>query len=714
MKITWVVRSFLDYRIPIYSEINRLCGNQLTVIYYADVVPVRCQQKLQTILGERNIGLSGEFRLTGKKTQPISSIKKNGIRIPVQPGLIREIKKSKPDLLLCDGFFQWTYAAIWLRFWNKIPLVMLYEGTEHTERNAGRIRTYYRKLVSGLMDQISCNGILSTKYIASLGYPENKINTGNMAADTEGLTELRAHFSTGEVQNLKAELGLNQYVFLFTGRLVPLKGVDKLLSVWFKTFASEKDASLLIVGGGAEKEILQNKCIENNCENVVFTGEVDYDLIYRYFAVSNVFVIPTLQDNWSLVVPEAMACGLPVICSKYNGCWPELVRPENGWVFDPLNSEDFTEKLKSTWNIREKWFSMGKNSLNIVENYTPPKVASKIYQACTNATLKKAPHTSSFSVKRIISDVKGNAIPWAKKHPPFYFFLLVIKKIRADFFSWRFNQKELIAYTYKKVTGEELNLENPTRFTEKLQWMKLNYTNPNMKICADKVAVRKYIENKGYKSLLNKVLGIYNTPDEIALEELPERFVLKTSHSSGWNVICTDKDKFIKNWFWWKKILKLWLNEDYSKYYQETHYKGIKPQLICEKFQGSVKTGLNDYKFYCFHGKVKYIQVDIERYTDHKQNFYDENWNFITVHAGLKRFSNHEQLKPKKLDEMIKISQHLAKDFLHVRVDFFEWNDEIFFAELTFCDGAGYYKSEPPDLDYKIGEYLVLPNIQHA
>ncbi len=387
MKITWVVRSFLDYRIPIYSEINRLCGNQLTVIYYADVVPNRCQEKLKAILGERSIGLSGEFRLAGKKTQALSSAKKSGIRIPIQPGLVKEIKKNNPELLLSDGFFQWTYAALWLRFWRKIPHLMLYEGTEHTERNAGKIRTLYRKLASRLIDHISCNGTLSARYVASLGYPGDKIHLGNMTADTEGLTKMKTQFTAEEILKLKTRLGLNQFVFLFIGRLVPLKGVDKLLDVWVKTFASEKKASLLIVGGGAEKEMLQNKCIENSCENVIFTGEVDYDLIYQYFAVANVFAIPTLQDNWSLVVPEAMACGLPIICSKYNGCWPELVRAENGWVFDPLNSRDFAEKLKSAWDSREKWLSMGKSSLDIVENYTPVKVASEIYQVCTNMTL---------------------------------------------------------------------------------------------------------------------------------------------------------------------------------------------------------------------------------------------------------------------------------------------------------------------------------------
>lgn len=382
MKITWVTRSFLDYRIPVYRTINQLSGNQLTVIYYADVVPIRCQEKLASILGERAIGLKGELRLTGKKSQPLSSAKKNGIRIPVQPGLIKEIKKSKPELLLSDGFFQWTYATLWLRFWKRIPHLMLYEGTKHTERNAGKLRTAYRKIASKFIDQIACNGSLSAKYISSLGYPKSKTHLGNMAADTEDLPQKQSQFSLEDRTKLKNELGLNQFVFLFIGRLVTLKGVDKLIDVWLKTFASNQEVSLLIVGGGPEETSLKNKTKDSNCTNISFTGEVDYDLIYQYFGVANIFIIPTLQDNWSLVVPEAMSCRLPILSSKYNGCWPELIKTENGWVFDPLDIENFSNVLQTAWNNKEKWSEMGNNSSDLVQDYTPEKVAFRIYNVC--------------------------------------------------------------------------------------------------------------------------------------------------------------------------------------------------------------------------------------------------------------------------------------------------------------------------------------------
>ena len=382
MKITWVTRSFLDYRIPVYEEVDKLSDNQLTVIYYADVVPERCQNKLRAILGDRAIGLSGEMRLTGKKSQPISKIKSKGIRIPLQPGLIKEIRRSEPDIMLSDGFFQWTYAALWLRLFKRIPHVMCYEGTPHTERNSGRIRTLYRKLSSKLIDRIACNGKLCREYVKSIGYPENKISNGNMAADFQTLSSNVESIEPKEKEKLKSDLGLNSVVYLFVGRLVEIKGVDKLLSAWKETFSKNDDVSLLVIGDGDQKAKLDSYIDQFNLKNVKLLGTIDHDTIYQYFAIANIFIIPTLQDNWSLVVPEAMSCKLPILSSKYNGCWPELVQPENGWVFDPLDENNLIDALKTSYNERNEWLEKGNVSYKLVQNFSPENVAQNIYDTC--------------------------------------------------------------------------------------------------------------------------------------------------------------------------------------------------------------------------------------------------------------------------------------------------------------------------------------------
>ena len=381
MKITWVTRSFLDYRIPVYAAINTLCNNNLTVIYFTDVVPERCQIKLKVILGNRAIGLTGEMRIGGKKNQPLSSIKRNGIRIPIQPGLIKTIKSTKPDIILADGFFQWTYAVLWLKIFNRIPNIILYEGTEHTERNAGSIRLFYRKFASRFIDTIHCNGGLCVDFLKNiLKIKSGKLALGNMTADTESLKGNCEAFSQEDRLAFKKELNLQGGVFLFVGRLVPLKGIRYLIEVWEET--KPQNSNLLLVGDGPLKIELSEYVIHNKIENVNFVGAVDYDFIYKYFGIADCFIIPTLQDNWSLVVPEAMSCGLPILSSKYNGCWPELVQPSNGWVFDPLDSDNFTETLEKALENKDKWKKMGKESLQIVDNFSPEKIAQQIFKSC--------------------------------------------------------------------------------------------------------------------------------------------------------------------------------------------------------------------------------------------------------------------------------------------------------------------------------------------
>jgi len=380
MNITWVTRSFLDYRIPLYAELNKLCDNNLTVIYNAEVVPERCKSKLENVLGTKSIGLYGEFRLLGKKIQPLSNIKKNGLRIPYQPKLVKIIKKTEPDVIISDGFFQWTYAALILNYTRKIPHVMCYEGTEHTERNAGFLRLKFRKFASNYINLIHANGTLSAAFLKNiLRLPESKISLGNMTSETTLLKEKSSLLSEKQKLKIKEELNLKTNVFLFVGRLVPLKGVSYLVEAWSEL--NLKDSSLLLVGDGTERVKLNNFITTNNVKNICLKGEIDYDEIYKYFGISDCFIIPTLQDNWSLVVPEAMSCGLPIISSQYNGCWPELVKKENGWVFNPLDKRNFIKTLQEAIHNKDYWEVMGEASEKIVKNFSPKKIGKQIFKS---------------------------------------------------------------------------------------------------------------------------------------------------------------------------------------------------------------------------------------------------------------------------------------------------------------------------------------------
>lgn len=388
MRITWITRSFLDYRIPVYQEIDRLFGHQLTVIYFADVVPQRCQDKLKAILGDRAVGISGEIRIGGKKRENQTFANKGGIRIPLRPGLINLVNKTKPDVMLSDGFFQWTYAPLWIRKWENIPHVMCYERTLHTERGVSSLRHFARKIASRYIDRICANGSQTKNYLIQFGYPAAKISLGNMAADYSNLQKAIVQKSLNEIIFFKDQNKLEGEIFLYLGQLIERKGILHLLKAW-KIFSKNKEnINLLLVGEGDQRGKIEEFISENNLKNVVVSGKVDYDEVVNYYAAADIFLIPTLEDNWSLVVPEAMSCGLPIISSKYNGCWPELVKPENGWVFDPLDQSDFIETLENAWGNKEKWKDMGQKSKEIVAMYSPEKVAGNIYNTCLQAVTK--------------------------------------------------------------------------------------------------------------------------------------------------------------------------------------------------------------------------------------------------------------------------------------------------------------------------------------
>ena len=378
MRITWVTRSFLDYRIPIYKEINRLCGNNLYLIYNEEIVPEHLTQIMKNELGERCIPLKGEIRLVGKKKNPVSFSNAKNIRIPIQKGLINTIKNTNPDIIITDGFFQWTYAPLVIKLFNKkVKHVMCYEGWQHTERNMQFFRIWYRKLAMKLIDSICCNGILSKKYVESLGYPSEKISLGNMAADTSFFSKKSSEITQCDIDSFRKRMNLKGTVYCFSGRLVQLKGIKELVVAW-KNFSINKNVTLFIIGDGPLKEELESYINDNNLSNIIFAGFVNYVDLPIYYKASDIFIIPTLQDNWSLVVPEAMACELPIMSSIYNGCYPELVTKENGWIFDPLDKANMESTLSNSYkNINKE---MGIKSKEIVLNFTPQIIAGNIFK----------------------------------------------------------------------------------------------------------------------------------------------------------------------------------------------------------------------------------------------------------------------------------------------------------------------------------------------
>lgn len=272
--------------------------------------------------------------------------------------------------------------------------------------------------------------------------------------------------------------------------------------------------------------------------------------------------------------------------------------------------------------------------------------------------------------------------------------------------------KTMVKIQYRIQMGRKLNLENPKRFSEKLQWYKIYYRNPIMGKCVDKYEVREYVRSKGLEKYLIGNIGIWNDPDEICFDDFPEKFVLKTTNGSHNNIICTNKKDFSE--IDSKKQLKLWLKQNKKNVGREWAYDVVKPRIIGEEYLEKDSNGeLADYRFTCLNGEIAYLCVTVDSFENEttREIFYNEKFEPLNIsEPGCEMLNPDERQKPDNYDEMVRIVKILSADFPQVRVDLLNVDGRIYFGELTFYNSSGYIAFEPDSFDYSLGEKFILPS----
>lgn len=267
-------------------------------------------------------------------------------------------------------------------------------------------------------------------------------------------------------------------------------------------------------------------------------------------------------------------------------------------------------------------------------------------------------------------------------------------------------------YLYYRAFKKRLNLKNPATFNEKLMWLKL-FEDDALKIkCADKFLVRDYVSILGFSELLIDLHGVYGHVEEIDFNNLPNSFVMKCSHGSGFNIICPNKEVMDEKLI--KSQLKKWLNTDYGTQYCESHYSSIKPRITVEEFltdeiKGQVPI---DYMVHCFHGVPQLVEVGVDcRERGKYYNMYNCDWDFLPYYKDFQGPNEIIEI-PGKLSEMLEISRALSKDFTYVRVDLYYCQKKIYFGELTFTPGACLEREFINDGEYRMGELLDLTKLK--
>lgn len=264
-------------------------------------------------------------------------------------------------------------------------------------------------------------------------------------------------------------------------------------------------------------------------------------------------------------------------------------------------------------------------------------------------------------------------------------------------------------FLMKRKLGYGLELENPRTLNQKLQWLKLYVYSNNQRVsdCADKFKVRDIVKEAGYEHILTKLYGAWDCAKDINWDILPEKFVLKCNHGSGYNLICKDKKSFDKTTA--VKILDGWMQENYGYENAELIYDLIKHKIICEEFIDT-EDGLppKDYKIFCFYGEPKLLFVAEDRYENNtKFDYFDINWNWINVRNGHPNASVHLK-RPDFLEEMLDVAKNLTKEFPLVRIDFYHEHGKLYFGELTFLHYGGVKCFEPEEFDYKFGDLFPI------
>lgn len=387
MKVLYCSPVFLDYRLPFLKELVRLFDGQFYVMYSPNRYHLMKRDalcaKVKEELGENACPFKHDYMFDTATKSFHRMEMEYGQKIPFMYGFLYAIRKIKPKVLVTEAFFQWTPWCLLYSFLFRIPLLISYERTCYTERECGKLKKMYRKIVDIFTRGYLVNGIETQKYLESIGVRSEKIFRIGISADSKGLTSAIASFEHDERIAFKKQF-VNEstgLLYLFSGQIVKRKGVDHLLAAWIEHIEHYPYDKLVLIGYGDMYENLKNQY--KNQSSIYLEGKVDYNDVYKYYAIADVFVLPTIEDNWSLVIPEAMSCGLPVTTSIYNGCYPELIHEnENGITFDSYDKTSIVAALAYFHHHDLK--IMGEKSKKIENMYNTEHCAKRMYNAIMN------------------------------------------------------------------------------------------------------------------------------------------------------------------------------------------------------------------------------------------------------------------------------------------------------------------------------------------
>lgn len=285
----------------------------------------------------------------------------------------------------------------------------------------------------------------------------------------------------------------------------------------------------------------------------------------------------------------------------------------------------------------------------------------------------------------------------------------VILKSHLGFYN-RMDDRAYLEMMFRTLLHQNLDLDNPRTFNEKLQWLKLYDRNPEYTTMVDKYEAKKYVADIIGEEYIIPTLGVWEHFDDIDFDSLPEQFVLKCTHDSGGLVICRDKSHFDRRAA--KKQIEKCLKHNYFYYYREWPYKNVRPRIIAEKYMEDSSTSeLRDYKLFCFNGDVKCFRVDFDRFVNHRTNYYSSDGNLMKIGDIESPPDFEKEIHiPDNLEKMKELASVISAGHPFLRVDFYDVDGKIYCGELTFYSNGGFGEFLFEGNDDLLGSWLTLPN----
>lgn len=274
----------------------------------------------------------------------------------------------------------------------------------------------------------------------------------------------------------------------------------------------------------------------------------------------------------------------------------------------------------------------------------------------------------------------------------------------------------MLRFQYWVKFHRKLELNNPKRFSDIMQWYKIYWHDPMMLQCTDKYRVRGFVESRGCGKYLNTLYQVCDKADDIDFKALPNSFVIKTTDGGNGDniVICYDKSALdIKKTV---NLINSWRHKHYERLSREWAYVGAKQaKVIIEKCivdPASNDGSIDDYKFMCYDGKFRFLWIDKDRFSNHRRGFWNDKLEF---QKGV--YSDHPTFEipptlPENINEMIELAEKLSAGFPFARVDLYNIQGEIIFGEITFYPWSGYIRYTPDSFDYELGKYFKFPNVK--